>query len=38
MSDSILTPPYPLNEPVMGFLPGSPEKAELKTKLAELAG
>jgi 1-pyrroline-5-carboxylate dehydrogenase len=37
MSDSILTPPFPTNEPVLGYLPGSPEKAELKAKIAELA-
>ncbi len=37
MSDAILTPPFPVNEPVMGYLPGSPEKKELKAKLKELA-
>jgi len=30
--------PQPINEPVFDFLPGSPEKKELKEKLAEMAG
>jgi len=30
--------PEPVNETVLGYLPGSPEKAELKKKLDEMAG
>ncbi|MGD2120982.1 MAG: L-glutamate gamma-semialdehyde dehydrogenase [Gemmatimonadota bacterium] len=30
--------PKPVNEPVKDYLPGSPERAELKAKLEELAG
>ncbi|MBT4292399.1 L-glutamate gamma-semialdehyde dehydrogenase, partial [bacterium] len=36
MSNSIFVPPVPENEPVKGYLPGSPEKIELKAKLKEL--
>ncbi len=32
------TTPPPINEPILGYLPGSPEKKELKAKLAEFAG
>ncbi|HPF33898.1 MAG TPA: L-glutamate gamma-semialdehyde dehydrogenase [Candidatus Krumholzibacteria bacterium] len=38
MTDAILIPPLPMNEPVKGYLPGSEEKKELKDKLKELAG
>lgn len=38
MSNSIFVPPVPENEPVKGYLPGSPEKIELKAKLKELRG
>ena len=30
--------PKPVNEPVLDYLPGSPEKVELKAKLEEMAG
>jgi 1-pyrroline-5-carboxylate dehydrogenase len=30
--------PHPVNEPVKGYSPGSPEKAELKARLAQMAG
>ncbi|MCP4799078.1 MAG: aldehyde dehydrogenase family protein, partial [bacterium] len=36
MSNSIFVPPVPENEPVKNYLPGSPEKIELKAKLKEL--
>ncbi|WP_067687106.1 L-glutamate gamma-semialdehyde dehydrogenase [Nocardia jejuensis] len=35
--DAITTPPPPVNEPVGTFAPGSPERARLRAKLAELA-
>ena len=38
MSDAMIDVPYPQNEPVQGYLPGSPEKAELKATLKEMAG
>jgi len=38
MSQMLPIPPLPMNEPILGYLPGSPEKAALKTKLKELAG
>ncbi|MEV6773576.1 L-glutamate gamma-semialdehyde dehydrogenase [Nocardia sp. NPDC051030] len=34
--DAITTPPRPVNEPVGSFAPGSPERARLQAKLAEL--
>jgi len=37
MSDVMFTIPTPRNEPVLGYLPGSPEKAELKAALKEMA-
>lgn len=37
MSNSIPSLPLPMNEPVMSFAPGSPERAELKATLAEMA-
>ena len=30
--------PHPVNEPVKSYAPGSPEKAELKARLAQMAG
>jgi 1-pyrroline-5-carboxylate dehydrogenase len=35
--DAILTVPEPRNEPVRGYAPGSPERASLERRLAELA-
>ncbi|EOM75234.1 L-glutamate gamma-semialdehyde dehydrogenase [Rhodococcus rhodnii] len=35
--DAITTIPQPVNEPVGSFAPGSPERARLQSKLAELA-
>jgi 1-pyrroline-5-carboxylate dehydrogenase len=32
-----LRPPEPKNEPVLDYIPGSPERAELKNKLAEMS-
>lgn len=37
MSDVMFTIPAPRNEPVLGYLPGSPEKAELKAALKTMA-
>ena len=37
MSNMLPMPPVPFNEPVLGFQPGSPERAELKAKMKELA-
>jgi 1-pyrroline-5-carboxylate dehydrogenase len=36
--DSVTQVPAPLNEPVLDYAPGSPERAELQVALAELAG
>jgi len=36
MSNAFFQVPEPLNEPVKGYAPGSPERAELKTALATL--
>lgn len=36
MSNAIFKVPMPINEPVLNYAPGSPEKAELKKKLAEM--
>ncbi len=38
MSNMLPIPPMPANEPVLGYLPGSPERAALKARLKELAG
>ena len=35
MTDAIFTVPQPVNEPVLNYAPGSPEKAALKKALAE---
>jgi 1-pyrroline-5-carboxylate dehydrogenase len=32
----MFTTPLPINDPILGYAPGSPEKAALKAKLAEL--
>ena len=34
----VRTVPHPVNEPVKGYAPGSPEKAEIKAKLKQMAG
>ena len=36
MGNSIPNVPLPANEPILGFAPGSSERAELKAKLDEL--
>lgn len=36
MSDAIFAIPHPVNEPVLSYAPGSPEKAELKAALAAM--
>ncbi|MCC6461290.1 MAG: L-glutamate gamma-semialdehyde dehydrogenase [Saprospiraceae bacterium] len=36
MSDAIFSVPTPVNEPVLNYAPGSPEKAALKAALAEM--
>ncbi len=36
MSDAIFNIPQPVNEPVLSYAPGSPEKKELKKALADL--
>ena len=38
MSDAMFEVPYPANEPVLGYLDGSPEKQELKAACKALAG
>ncbi len=35
MTDAIFTVPNPINEPILNYAPGSPEKAALKKALAE---
>src|SRR4051794_3048798 len=35
--DALFTTPEPRNEPVLGYAPGSPERAGLQRRLAELA-
>jgi 1-pyrroline-5-carboxylate dehydrogenase len=37
MSNALSRPPAPYNEPVKGYAPGSPERAELKARLAAMA-
>ena len=37
-SHAIFRPPAPRNEEVKGYLPGSPERAELRVRLAEMQG
>jgi 1-pyrroline-5-carboxylate dehydrogenase len=36
--NGIFSPPIPVNEPVLAYAPGSPERAALKGELARLAG
>ncbi|MCS7037071.1 MAG: L-glutamate gamma-semialdehyde dehydrogenase [Saprospiraceae bacterium] len=36
MSDAIFSLPHPINEPVLTYAPGTPERAELKKALADL--
>ncbi len=36
MSNAYFKLPVPINEPILNYAPGSPEKAELKKKLADL--
>ncbi|MCP3860559.1 MAG: aldehyde dehydrogenase family protein, partial [Phycisphaeraceae bacterium] len=38
MGNAITSVPPPRNEPVKDFAPGSPEKASIKAKIAEMAG
>ena len=33
MVNNVVTPPTPVNEPILGFLPGSKERSELKAEL-----
>jgi 1-pyrroline-5-carboxylate dehydrogenase len=37
MLDAIVSPPRPVNEPVLNYAPGSPERATLKAELARQA-
>ena len=37
MNNAIIQPPRPVNEPVLDYAPGSPERAALETTLAEAA-
>ena len=38
MLDAIVSPPHPVNEPVLDYAPGSPERAALKAELARRTG
>jgi 1-pyrroline-5-carboxylate dehydrogenase len=38
MGNAITSTPFPQNEPVLNYGPGSPEKSSLKVRLAEMAG
>src|SRR6185437_7641011 len=38
MFDAIVSPPRPVNEPVLSYAPGSPERATLKAELARMSG
>ena len=33
MVNNVVTPPTPVNEPILGYLPGSKERMELKAEL-----
>ncbi|MQA17765.1 MAG: aldehyde dehydrogenase family protein, partial [Pseudonocardiaceae bacterium] len=35
--DAVTHVPFPLNEPVLTYAPGTPERADIEAKLAELA-
>ncbi len=37
INNAVIDPPYPVNEPVLSYAPGSAEKIELKQALAELS-
>lgn len=37
INNAVIDPPYPINEPVLSYAPGSAEKVELKQALAELS-
>ncbi len=37
MHDAVVAVPPPINEPILGYTPGSPEKARLKAELARLS-
>ena len=37
MFDAVVSPPAPINEPVLSYAPGSPERAELKAELSRMA-
>src|ERR1700678_982243 len=37
MFDAIVSPPRPINEPVLSYAPGSPERAGLKTEIARMS-
>ena len=37
MNNAVINTPKPVNEPILGYAPGSPEKAALKKALAEMA-
>ncbi len=34
--DAVTTVPAPINEPVLGYAPGSPERAAIEARLKEL--
>ena len=34
MVNNVVTPPTPVNEPILGYLPGSKERDELKAQIA----
>ena len=36
MNNQIATPPYPVNEPVRSYAPGTPERASLRARLASM--
>jgi 1-pyrroline-5-carboxylate dehydrogenase len=38
MFDAIVSPPRPVNEPVLSYAPGTPERATLKAELARMTG
>ena len=37
MLDAIVSPPRPVNEPVLSYAPGTPERAALKAELARMS-
>ncbi len=38
MHDAVVAVPTPVNEPILGYAPGSPERARLEAELARMAG